>query len=199
MDEKKPVNPEITKLQRRLELLTQKLESLEGILARLAPAAQAPAVTVRFSGVWRQAGQRADANGPEPIRSSVKRYLSYRDSTVLRPYPGHACLSLASLPVTISGFVVMGFDPASLALAVDQIAKIQREKLDFIPVFITDSVDFGSFRKHGYVLEFIPSPQMSATISGTSSLSDRMTFRLAEIKEKWGIQEMFDLSPGKLI
>jgi len=110
----------------------------------------------------------------------------------LDPSPGWRCLAGGHVSIRL-GFNLIGFDPPRIEEAVAQVEKRQLRDRDFIPVFITDQSDFGTFRFRGYVFEYVP---RSISNAPKNRRAERRYYkeRLDLIKAKWNLRDIVDLS-----
>jgi hypothetical protein len=181
------------RLRERLELLARKTEVLERRLAEAVGTAAIPVAEVKFAGKW------PDRKKFEPTVVNEKALAdqSFEEFPALRPYPGHACISLSGGKYRIKGFSVIGLRGSKLAAMVERVARLQRQGMDFVPVFITDSTEFDTFRRHGYVFEYIPGAEAQEAAPGSCSWEKRVAERTAMIKKKWGLTEIVNLASSR--
>jgi len=110
----------------------------------------------------------------------------------LDPNPGWKCLSAQHAPVRL-GFLLFGMEHDRIEQIVQKVEQRQLRQRDFIPIFVTDSTDFGPFRTRGYVFEHIPAAIVQSP--GNRRAERRyLRRRLELIKSKWGIGELVDLA-----
>ena len=192
MTEQDASRAELKKLRERVEGLARKIEILERRLSTTIPEGDVSSVTVGFVGDWpkRQAIEQHFDYG----RLDVAAAESPESQMVLRPYPGHACLSLYDEDPITTGFSAIGLRGDKLAAFVDYIAEKQRLQRNFVPVFLTDCTEFQVFRRHGFVFEYIPSASDRQLARGTYSWDRRIAERMAFFKRKWGLEEVFDVT-----
>jgi hypothetical protein len=77
-----------------------------------------------------------------------------------------------------------------LGSVVETIVGQQTLLRDFIPVFLTDSVDFEVFRRHGFVWEYFPDAEERARYDGTLSWAAYGAVRRELLRRKWGLDEV---------
>jgi hypothetical protein len=78
------------------------------------------------------------------------------------------------------------------------VERTQRTQRNFVPLFLTDTMQFDVFRRHGYVFEYIPAPEMWTRIAGAEQWESRIIRRLGEIKQKWGLMNIVQIGPTGL-
>lgn len=110
----------------------------------------------------------------------------------LKPAPGSRCLTAHRAPIRI-GFRIFGLDSEMLDQQVTAVEDRQLRERDFIPVFVTDCSDFSTFRRRGYVFEYIP-PTIANATSSRRSLRRILNDRLTLIKAKWDLIDIVDLT-----
>jgi len=197
MTELDAARAELKKLRERAEGLARKTEILERRLSTTIPEGDVSSTTVGFVGDWpkRQAIDLQFDNGKPDVATAE----SPESHAVLRPYPGHACLSLYDEEPITTGFSAIGLRGGKLAAFVDYIAEKQRLQRNFVPVFLTDSTEFHLFRRHGFVFEYIPSPSDRQLAGGAYSWDRRIAERTAFFKRKWGVEEIFDVAAAMAV
>ncbi len=130
--------------------------------------------------------------GP-PIRYRRTRPLTRTPSTgwsadrpapPLRPSPGWENLSLADKPCKVIGYLAFGFGRPELERIIDMVSREQRRLQNFVPLFITDSLQFDLFRLRGYVVEHIPGGD---PFNHGPGLGVELRRRMQAIVEKWGV------------
>ncbi len=123
------------------------------------------------------AGWPAFATGGPPLRPSTGW-----------SQPG---ISPASAVVVVALF---GLDSHGMRIALEQVARQQRESGGFAPIFFTDSLEHYLFRRKGYLVEYFPA-------EGTDNPASMGQFRerFGLLWRKWGASRLIDLSSsGKL-
>jgi hypothetical protein len=185
----------------RLRELVELLASRTALLSqRVERSANATAVISSFetfstSSIPRPRTTRQsleDVPGFSPIRDCDWFPIFDSGFEPLDPNPGWKCLSDHHTPIRI-GFLLFGVDHDGIEQSVQRVEQRQLRRRDFIPIFVTDSTDFGPFRSRGYVFEHIP----AAIVQSPGSRRAERRYlrrRLELIKSKWGIGELVDLS-----
>jgi hypothetical protein len=112
----------------------------------------------------------------------------------LVPHAGWALYATAAHVTSVIGFSVCGLAPAELEQAVDLIASVQREKRNFVPLFLTDRDDLEIFRRHGFVVEYLP----AVPPPGTSDEAWRAYGgeRRAFVTRKWNLSRIVEFGPA---
>jgi hypothetical protein len=186
-----PTNGEAVQLRELVELLTQKLNTLERRL-RAVQKSSIPYVSIQYAGTW-PTFHSAEVGLPvRPLSRSATGKVS-----PLTPFPGNACLSLRGSSVKPIGLLGLGLEDSQLEAVVELFAHRQQTMRTFIPIFITDSNRFEIFRRHGFVFEYIP----SIAAKRVGNRPNRETYvqaRLELIKRKWGLTEVANLGPETL-
>ena len=90
------------------------------------------------------------------------------------------------------GFLLFDMDGPGMEEAVSKVEERQLRERDFIPVFVTDTGDFGVFRSRGYVFEYIP-PSIANASSNQRTKRRILKDRLELIKAKWNLSDIVDL------
>ena len=98
---------------------------------------------------------------------------------------GMSCFSLRHRDVRVCAVPAFGLDRAELEALVGAVSRLQIERKDFKPVFITDSPDLDPFVKRAYAVEYIPFSRFSAGRDG-------LLRKLRAIREKWNIGSLWD-------
>lgn len=110
--------------------------------------------------------------------------VARRMPRALAPTPGWACHGLKGRVDKVVGVSVCGFDREEVERIVAMIAERQRRTRDFVPVFLTDALDFDVFRAGGFVFEYVPPPDRRAAIGNWGTYLSR---RRALLERKWGV------------
>lgn len=110
----------------------------------------------------------------------------------LDPSPGLRCLTAVRAPIRM-GFLLFDMDGPGMEEAVSKVEERQLRERDFIPVFVTDTGNFGVFRSRGYVFEYIP-PSIANASSNQRTKRRILKDRLDLIKAKWNLSDIVDLS-----
>lgn len=118
-----------------------------------------------------------------------------RPAPPLRPSPGWENLSLADKPCKVIGYLAFGFGPAELERIVDMVSREQRRLQNFVPLFITDSLQFDLFRVRGYVVEHIPAGD---PLNYGAGLGIALRRRMQTIVQKWGVGAVVQFGPRGL-
>lgn len=71
-------------------------------------------------------------------------------------------------------------------MIVEMLEKKQQHNRDFIPVFLTDSMEFDIFRSRGFAFEYLPSPG-ARMVNGTVPWSVYAHKRLQLLMQKWNL------------
>ena len=122
-----------------------------------------PAVVATDNAYWPRAANRASA---------------------LRPAPGAKAASLRVRKHTVILYDVRGLAAASLEAAVSEVEHDQVERMDFVPVFVTDCLEFQCFISRGYVFEYMPASPIGEAPASDSR--DWATERIEWLSAKWG-------------
>ncbi|MDN2584327.1 alginate lyase family protein [Aquibium sp. ELW1220] len=110
----------------------------------------------------------------------------------LRPRPGWFVPDRSAAAVTV--VALFGLDAQGIRIALDHLARQQRETPGFLPVCFTDWPDHAGFRRRGYVVEYFV-PENCQGAAGLARFRER--FQL--LWRKWGVGTLVDLSrPGLL-
>jgi len=137
---------------------------------------------------------------PRPSRQSQRLevysaswFPLFKDGMVpLDPSPGLRSLTAVRVPIRM-GFQLFNLDPDRIEEAVSKIEERQLRERDFIPVFVTDSSDFGVFRSRGYVFEYIP-PSVANATTHERTENPILKDRLELITAKWDLRDIIDLA-----
>lgn len=113
----------------------------------------------------------------------------------LRPSPGWENLSLADKPCKVIAYLAFGFERAELERIVEMVSREQRRLQNFVPLFITDSLQFDLFRLRGYVVEHIPAGD---PLNYGPGLGLALRRRMQTIVEKWGVGAVVQFGPRGL-
>lgn len=182
---------EVQKLRELAETLAIKVQVLQKRLDSVIPEGAIRQVAVSFLGEWpkrKSATRHGIKQVPVPEAAPA--------GPALRPFPGHAAISLRDTSIKNIGFDVLGLTTAQTAAFVDLVAERQRKQHNFVPVFFTDSQEFHIFRKHGFVFEYLPPPEDQASTPGSYDWVARTAERKAAFKAKWGVSELFSAAQG---
>lgn len=114
--------------------------------------------------------------------------LGVDDAPSIQPTPGWGCYSIRKDVRKVLGVVVCGMTRAEMELTVETVANAQSRSLDFIPVFLTDSMDFDIFLWHGFVFEYLP--REGKRTAGTKTWEDYVSERLELLKQQYGITQV---------
>jgi glycosyltransferase involved in cell wall biosynthesis len=117
-------------------------------------------------------------------RTPVTGWSEERPQTPLRPSPGWENLSLADKPCKVIAYLAFGFARDELERIVEMVSREQRRLQNFVPLFITDSLQFDVFRLRGYVVEHIPSGD---PLNYGAGLAIALRRRMQTIVEKWSV------------
>jgi glycosyltransferase involved in cell wall biosynthesis/CDP-glycerol glycerophosphotransferase (TagB/SpsB family) len=109
--------------------------------------------------------------------------------TPLPPPPGLGAQSLAGGKTKVVAFAVFGLEGEALEGAVKSVADRQRQAMDFVPVFLTDSRAHDAFRRRGYAFEYLG--------RNTDSVS-LFSEQLFEAMHKWHASAFADLGRTKI-
>jgi hypothetical protein len=90
----------------------------------------------------------------------------------------------------VLGVSVCGLSRSVLEPLVDTIAAQQTALRDFIPVFLTDSMDFEVFRRHGFVCEYFPDAAERARYGGAVDWAEYGRRRRDLVTRKWRLDEI---------
>ena len=132
----------------------------------------------------------AEAPTPRPLEPRVPGWPTARlPKKPLNPPPGWACFSLEGERVGAIAIPLFGLYGITLRTAVARIAAQQRQTMNFIPVFLTDSSDHAVFRRGGHVFEYFPKG-IYGSADDVVPFQDKFAFTW----RKWNIQSMIDLS-----
>ena len=172
-------SPEAQRLRFKLQEQFRETDSLRRRLAASAGEHDPSSVTLQPIALTKNVRH---IHPTEPTQSEAWWPTAVFPSKALVPTPGWASLSLQRHNSRVIGFIVFGMTGDKLDRTVDLISVSQRASMNFIPLFLTDSVDFSSFRKHGYVLEFMSAAEVSNPKG-----------RLDYLRRKWGIRSIIDL------
>lgn len=167
----------------------------------------------RHNAVLRRAiergGSPSDVTQLKPVFAAPRRYrrskalasapcTGWSEGAVaaqLRPSPGWENLSLADKPCKITAYLVFGFERAELERIVEMVSREQRRRQDFVPLFITDSLQFDLFRVRGYVVEHIAAHDGLNYGPGLALAQRR---RMQMIMQKWGVGSVVQFGPRGL-
>ena len=139
-----------------------------------------------------------------PHRYSRTRSLSSTPCTgwseeppapALRPSPGWENLSLAEKPCRVVAYLAFGFERAELERIVEMVSREQRRLQNFVPLFITDSLQFDIFRLRGYVVEHIAAGD---PLNNGPGLMIALRRRMQAILRKWGVGAVVQFGPRGL-
>lgn len=113
----------------------------------------------------------------------------------LQPTPGWGCYTLRGRVGKVLGISVYGMEREQLASVVELVARQQRKARDFIPVFLTSSMDLELFRAHGFVFEYLPGADAHRVHSSSMSWEDYVARRLELVSRKWNITRVICFGP----
>ena len=82
-------------------------------------------------------------------------------------------------------FVLVGLPPEAVARAVAEVAALQVMLASFRPVFVTDCDQFQTFRRHGYLFEYIPAQEDWSSRFGDSDWSSFLRERMDLLLERY--------------
>jgi glycosyltransferase involved in cell wall biosynthesis len=102
---------------------------------------------------------------------------------------------LADKPCKVIAYLVFGFERAELEQILEMISREQRRAQDFVPLFITDSLQFDLFRIRGYVVEHIPAKDLLNYGAARAAAQRR---RMQMILRKWGVDAVVQFGPRGL-
>lgn len=139
----------------------------------LTPQGTPPSVTLR---ALPPAGWPALGDEPDP----------------LRPRPGWFVPDPSAAAVTV--VALFGLDAQGIRIALDHLARQQRETSGFLPVCFTDWPDHAGFRRRGYVVEYVV-PENCQGATGLVHFRERFQM----LWRKWGAGALVDLSPPGLL
>jgi len=182
---------EVQKLRELAEALAVKVQVLQKRLDTVIPEGAIRQVVVSFIGEWpkrKTAGRQSMKQAPVPPAAPA--------GPALRPFPGHAAISLRDSAFTTIGFDLLGLNGTQTAAFVDLVAERQRKQHNFAPVFLTDCQEFHILRKHGFVFEYIPPSADQASAPGSYDWAARTSERIAAFKAKWAVPELFSAAQG---
>ncbi len=184
-------SPEVQKLRELAEALAIKVQVLQKRLDSAIPEGAIRQAAVSFIGEW---PKRKTAD-----RQSIKQapvLAAPPAGPALRPFPGHAAISLRDSAFMTIGFDLLGLNATQTAAFVDLVAERQRKQHNFAPVFLTDCQELHVFRKHGFVFEYIPPSGDQASAPGSYDWAARTSERKAAFKAKWAVSELFNAAQG---
>lgn len=184
-------SPEVQKLRELAEALAIKVQVLQKRLDSVIPDGAIRQVAVSFMGKW-PTRKSATRNGIKQVRVPEVAPTG----PALRPFPGHAAISLRDTGFKAIGFDVLGLTAAQTAAFVGLVAERQRKQHNFVPVFLTDCQELHIFRKHGFVVEYIPPSEDQASTPGSYDWAARTSERKSAFKAKWGVPELFNAAQG---
>ena len=111
----------------------------------------------------------------------------------IRPRPGWFIPDQRA-PATVTVVALFGLDADGVRVALDHIARQQRETTGFLPVCFTDQADHSAFRHRGYVVEYF-APESCDGPAGLDHFRDRFSL----LWRKWGASALIDLSPRAVL
>jgi glycosyltransferase involved in cell wall biosynthesis len=106
--------------------------------------------------------------------------------TPLPPPPGLGAQSLAGGKTKVVAFAVFGLEGEALEAAVRSVADRQRQAMDFVPVFLTDSPVHDVFRRRGYAFEYFQRRRPKTT-------DYPLDARIATALRKWRAMSLVDM------
>jgi hypothetical protein len=107
--------------------------------------------------------------------------------------PGWSVYSLADGRPNAIGFAICGLPAEAIANSIDLVGSVQRQKRNFVPIFITDASELAPFRDQGFVVEYFPASR-SAGISA-ERWAEYARKRRAFLIRKWNLSRIVDLGP----
>ena len=107
----------------------------------------------------------------------------------LAPAPGLRAYALKGTPLKAIGISVCGFSRGEIQSIVDFIEQHQSRDRQFVPVFLTDSIDANIFRCRGFVFEYLPPPDR-VRLRGSKSWADYAAERRRLLARKWGMADI---------
>jgi hypothetical protein len=185
--------------QYKCQLIAVLEEQIRRLNGRLGQATHTVAITDRIT--TNQADkQPAPADQVKPTERGLgeRRRPSgwpMRQPVGLRPNAGSFNHALNARPTATVCFDVRGNDRDALQRKLDEICRKQGETKSFSPLFLYDGSDFDLFRKHGYVVEWLPNRHNQALRPDIdwAAETDR---RIALILSKWAIAQLVDMRPA---
>ena len=144
-----------------------------------------------------QACQKTEPGQVKKPDSAIWPRERHSRPPALRPTPGRSNPTLASEDIRVVGFSVCGLSAAVIAHIVSMIADLQDTKRDFIPVFLTDSLETSVFGECGFVFEYLPGQGPLRRLQGTSSWEDFAASRLELLRAKYGLSDVISFGPVK--
>jgi hypothetical protein len=108
----------------------------------------------------------------------------------LVPNAGWQNYTLHKRASKVVGVSVCGLPQVLLEATVAMIAAQQSKLRDFIPLFLTDSTDFGVFRRYGFVWEYLPGPAERERCAGARRWPEYAALRRALLVRKWGLDQI---------
>jgi hypothetical protein len=191
---RKPLlDPELRQLRETVELLSRKLETVERRLASTPGVTRRVKVkAIGYVGAWPEWRRRAIEE------RSMLRWLLPPGThpQPLRPQPGNTCLTLKNSRYKLLGLTALGLPDNVLEDSVGHFARWQRQAMNFVPIFVTDSLRFDLFRRYGFVFEYVPGPKDRADFDGSRPWEEYIADRLELIRRKWGLPELVSLGPN---
>ncbi|HXV23509.1 MAG TPA: glycosyltransferase family 4 protein [Alphaproteobacteria bacterium] len=128
-----------------------------------------------------------------PLTTAPTTGWSAHDSgPALRPSPGWENLSLADKPCKVIAYLAFGFERPELERIVEMVSREQRRLQNFVPLFVTDSLEFDLFRLRGYVVEHVPAGD---PMNYGPGLAIALRRRMQTILEKWAVGAVVQFGP----
>ena len=193
---------------RRSEALERELEELRGRLGAVAPGIDAfdpLPPSAKRAALKRKPTERPPPTPGEPrsddppLESPSAEWWpsAERPGRPLVPSAGWRNFALEGQAEKVIGVSVCGLDREELRKAISLVASQQSAQRDFLPVFLTDSMEFDLFREHGYVFEYLPPPSKRATVGGSKGWDAYAAERRALIERKWRIDHVTSFGPAE--
>ncbi len=173
-------NREAQRLRVKLQELFRETESIRRALTERNSKIGANSVTISPVGLAARSLRDPDAKALSATTSWWPTRVLPQKSLV--PPPGLGALSLPREQNAVVGFIVVGMGAETLERMVQLVSVSQRARMNFIPIFFSSSTDFSSFRRRGYVLEYV-------TADDVDGGGDRLRY----LERKWGVQSTIDL------
>lgn len=108
----------------------------------------------------------------------------------LQAYPGYGNAPILLRDRVAVGIFIAKADEAKTQAIVDSAFYSQRDRQDFVPVFVTESSAFRPFVAKGYIFEYLPPVETNAA-DAERAIAWRKK-RLDFIKAKWGISHFIN-------
>lgn len=98
-------------------------------------------------------------------------------------------------PCTIVGVSLLGLSRADVERVVALVAET-RQKVDFVPVLVTDCDDFALFRRHRLYFEYVPPAAIYERYASDLDWRLFVQRRLALIRQKWEPARVINFGPA---